>query len=113
VQETYCAAGFEHTSCPLWVIKRRTRIEHILSALPALATKERTFGIGSSVPEAAVSNRSKQTSYSITSSARCSRNQGKLSSSFFAVATLMTSRYLVASSIGRSAGLPPLRILSM
>jgi hypothetical protein len=28
---------------------RRTRIEHILSALPPLATEERTFGIGSSV----------------------------------------------------------------
>src|SRR5262245_16377305 len=41
--------------------------------------------------------------HSITSSARCSRNEGKLSSSFFAVATLMTSGYLVASSTGRSA----------
>jgi hypothetical protein len=29
---------------------RRTRIEHILSALPSMATEERTFGIGSSVP---------------------------------------------------------------
>ena len=38
---------------------RRTHIEHILSALPPLATEERTFGIGSSVPKAAVSNRSK------------------------------------------------------
>ena len=28
---------------------RRTRIEHILSALPQLATEDRTFGIGSSV----------------------------------------------------------------
>ena len=31
---------------------RRTRIEHILSALPPLTTEERTFGIGSFVPEA-------------------------------------------------------------
>jgi hypothetical protein len=30
-----------------WVKMRRTRIEHILSALPPLATEERTFGIGS------------------------------------------------------------------
>jgi hypothetical protein len=30
---------------------RRTRIEHSLSALPPLATEERTFGIGSSVPQ--------------------------------------------------------------
>src|ERR1700751_6348759 len=29
---------------------RRTRIGHILSALPPLTTEERTFGIGSSVP---------------------------------------------------------------
>jgi hypothetical protein len=35
---------------------RRTRIEHILCALPQLATEERTFGNGSSVPQAAVSN---------------------------------------------------------
>jgi hypothetical protein len=38
-------------------LMRRTRIEHILSALPPLATEERTFGIGSSVPNAAVSER--------------------------------------------------------
>jgi hypothetical protein len=50
---------------------RRTRIEHILSALPPLATEERTFGIGSSVPKPDVSNRSKQRGYSITSSALC------------------------------------------
>jgi hypothetical protein len=37
---------------PVWVKTRRTRIEHILSALPPLATEERTFGIGSSVPNA-------------------------------------------------------------
>jgi hypothetical protein len=30
---------------------RRTRIEHILSALPPLATEERTFGIASFVPK--------------------------------------------------------------
>ena len=35
---------------------RRTRIEHILSALPPLATEERTLGTGSSAPQAAVSN---------------------------------------------------------
>jgi hypothetical protein len=32
----------------------RTRIEHILSALPPLATEERTFRIGSSVPQAVI-----------------------------------------------------------
>ena len=38
--------------CGLGSKMRRTRVEHILSALPPLATEERTFGIGSSVPEA-------------------------------------------------------------
>src|SRR5262245_22354676 len=39
---------------------RRTRIEHILFALPPLATEERTFGIGSSVPESDIMHRSKR-----------------------------------------------------
>jgi hypothetical protein len=43
-----------------WVKMRRTRIEHILSALPPLATEEWTFGIGSSVPEKRRMHRSKQ-----------------------------------------------------
>jgi hypothetical protein len=47
---------------------RRTRIEHILSALPPLATEERTFGIGSSVPQAPVSSSSNR-AHSIISSA--------------------------------------------
>ena len=34
---------------------RRTRIEHMLSALPPIAAEERTFLIGSSVPKAAIS----------------------------------------------------------
>jgi hypothetical protein len=42
--------GISTGLCRLWVEMRRTRIEHILSALPPLATEERTFGIGSSVP---------------------------------------------------------------
>ena len=33
-----------------WVKMRRTHIEHMLSALPPIATEERTFLIGSSVP---------------------------------------------------------------
>jgi hypothetical protein len=34
----------------VWVKLRRTRPEHISSALPPIATEERTFRIGSSVP---------------------------------------------------------------
>jgi hypothetical protein len=44
---------------PLGVKMRRTRIEHILSALPPLTTEERTFGIGSSVPPSDQVHRSK------------------------------------------------------
>jgi hypothetical protein len=41
----------QRTAGPYIGVKmRRTRIEHILSALPPLATEERTFGNGSSVP---------------------------------------------------------------
>src|SRR5262245_43460905 len=41
----------QRTAGPYIGVKmRRTPIEHILSALPPLATEERTFGIGSSVP---------------------------------------------------------------
>jgi hypothetical protein len=47
-----CASGFQSGLCRLGVKMRRTRIEHILSALPPLATEERTFGNGSSVPQA-------------------------------------------------------------
>jgi len=42
--------SYECSRRPFRVKMRRTRIEHILSALPPLATEERTFGIGSSVP---------------------------------------------------------------
>jgi len=52
-------------------------------------------------------------SYSITSSARLSRFGDSVSPKAFAVLRLTTSRNLVASSTGRSAGFRPLRILSM
>jgi hypothetical protein len=45
------ALDVDQAECCLRVKMRRTRIEHILSALPPLATEKRTFGIGSSVPE--------------------------------------------------------------
>ena len=50
--------------------------------------------------------------HSITSSARCWRNQGTSRPSALAVLRLMTSSNLVGSSTGRSAGFAPLRILS-
>src|SRR5947207_812531 len=52
-------------------------------------------------------------SYSITSSARASSVGGIASPSAFAVLRLMTNRYLDACSTGSSAGLAPLRILSI
>jgi hypothetical protein len=50
--------------------------------------------------------------YSITSSARVRRDAGISRPSDFAVLRLMASRNLVGCSIGRSAGLAPLRIRS-
>src|SRR5215471_4198560 len=51
--------------------------------------------------------------YSITSSARASSVGGTVRPSAFAALRLMTSSNLVGCSIGRSAGLAPLKILSM
>src|SRR5262249_54364712 len=51
--------------------------------------------------------------YWISSSARASTEGGIVTPSAFAVFRLMTSSNLVGSSIGRSVGLAPLRILSM
>src|SRR5262249_36296522 len=51
--------------------------------------------------------------YSITSSARASTVGGIARPSAFAALRLMTNRYLEACSTGRSAGLAPLRILSI
>src|SRR5258705_1562617 len=51
-------------------------------------------------------------SYSITSSARTSKDGGTVRPSALAVLRLITSSYLVGCSTGRSEGLVPLRILS-
>jgi hypothetical protein len=61
------------------------------------------------VPKAAVSNRSKATPYSITSSAAASSVGGTVRLSILAVSALMTSSILLACTTGRSAGLAPLR----
>jgi hypothetical protein len=57
-------------------------------------------------------NGSRQTAYSITSSARASNVDGTSRLSNFAVLTLKTSRKMVGCSTGRSAGFAPRSILS-
>src|SRR4051812_30652134 len=52
------------------------------------------------------------TRYSITSSARCCRMSGTSSPSAFAVLRLTIISNLLGKLTGRSAGFPPLRILS-
>jgi hypothetical protein len=54
-----------------------------------------------------------RTNYSITSSARTKNDSGSVRPSAFAVLRLMVSWYFGACSTGRSAGLAPLRILSI
>src|SRR5262245_49232459 len=71
-----------------------------------VATKRRD------VPQAAVSNRSKPTLYSITSSARASSVGGISRPSTRAVLRLITSSNLVGACTGRSAGFSPLRMRS-
>ncbi len=63
--------------------------------------------------KAAVSRCNKPQLYSITSSARVSSIGGKVRPSTLAVFRLTTSTNFVGSCTGRSAGLRPLRILSM
>ena len=72
----------------------------------------------SSVPEFSYARRDPRVSgryiaYSITWSARCKSDWGIVRPRALAVLRLMTSSYLEACSTGRSAGLAPLRILSM
>ena len=50
--------------------------------------------------------------YSITSSARASKDGGRVRPSAFAVLRLITSSYLVGACTGRSAGFSPLRMRS-
>ena len=57
-------------------------------------------------------HRNNSRAYSMTLSARPRSGNGMLSPSVLAVFILITSSNLVACSIGRSAGLVPLRILS-
>ena len=88
----------------------------VMSATRPLFLRKQTF-----VPDLAMSrkcqnrpdDRSKQRRYSITSSARASTVAGTSRPSALAVLRLMTNSNLVGCSIGRSAGLAPLRILSM
>ena len=100
---------------------RRTRIEHILSALPPITTEERTFRIGSLGPigdiviaklltNHASPNRKEVTPYSITSSAAVSKPGGTSRPSALAVCRLMTNSNLVDCKTGRSAGFAPLTI---
>ena len=58
-------------------------------------------------------HRSTQLRYSITSSARSSTVGGTVIPSALAVLRLMINKNLVGKATGRSAGLAPLRILSM
>ena len=69
-----------HLRRPLRVKLRRTQPEHILSALPPLATEERTFGIGSFVPIATQCIAAG--GYSITSSAIATESSGQLRKKF-------------------------------
>ena len=77
--------------------------------------QQRTFvsAIGTSVSATSACEQSQQGNlYSINSSARASSVRGMIKPRALAALRLMTSSNLVACSIGRSAGLAPLRILS-
>jgi hypothetical protein len=75
-----------------------------------VSSKEVTAATNAPRPQAAVSNRSKQRSYSITASARATSVDGTPMPSAVAVARLITNSNLVGWMTGRSAGLVPLRM---
>src|SRR5262245_18159848 len=81
------------------------------SAHPHIADILGARRIRRDVPQAAVSNRSKQQCYSITSSAVASSVVGMERPSALAVFRLITNSNLVGRSIGRSAALVPPKIL--
>src|SRR5262245_17289369 len=92
---------------------KQTELHHAaMSALPPKADIERSDGDVRFVPTAAVSNRSKQLSYSISSSARSRNDSGTVRPIAFEVLRLTISSSLVGSWTGRSPGFAPLRILS-
>ena len=86
--------------------KRRFERAPTTSGLPRQADTSASVGMSQSVPATEVA------SYSITSSARASKEGGTVRPSALAVFMLITSSNLVGCSTGRSEGLAPLRILS-
>jgi hypothetical protein len=89
----------------LWGHQRTCWPLNRTSVLPPKADSSRTSGHVRFVPKQEV-----ERFYSKTSSARASSCGGTSIPSDFAVLRLMTSRYVEGCSIGRSAGLAPLRI---
>ena len=82
----------------------------MLSALPPLATGERTFRIGS--VKTGREQAQQGSPYSITSSARCRRNMGTSRPRAVAVLRLITSSNLTGACTGSSLGLAPLKMRS-
>ena len=111
-----CIAAKSHHACPRWVKTGKSRSEQMLSALPPLATGERTFWVGSFVPIAAVSRCSNMhmlpTTYSITSSAATISLSGTLRPSAFAVLRLIVNWTLTGSWTGSSLGFVPCKMRS-
>jgi hypothetical protein len=83
----------------MWVKTGKSRSEQMLSALPPLATGERTFWIGSFVPLPDQVHCGKKT-HSTTSSARTSSVCGISMPSDLAVLVLITKSYLVGACTG-------------
>ena len=99
-----------HTRGLLRVKLRRTQPEHILSALPPIATVGRTSQVGSFVPGTDSCIAANRIRYSIIPSATASSPGGKVRLSNFAACRLIMNSNLVARPTGRSAGFSPLRM---
>src|SRR5262249_13070373 len=101
---------FRYGSCATFsAVTARQRI----SAPPRKQTLIQRLGLGREVPLPDLSRCSELSKpYSMTSSARVSRDGGTVRPSALAVLRLITSSYLFGACTGRSAGFSPLRMRS-
>jgi hypothetical protein len=112
MQQTYCAAGFDpaHVRVGSITSHRHASNARGMSAMPPRATKS----VHRSDPPLRANrrhmHRSKDSRYSITSSAVASSLSGTARPSIRAVEALMTNSNLVGCTTGKSAGLAPLRM---
>jgi hypothetical protein len=110
LRETYCTAGFQCALCPLWV--KSGGDDRTMWPPMSASLRKRTIGgrpVKSALCHKATYALQQTAPYSITSSARPSREIGTVIPNALAVLRLITNSTLVVCCTGRSAGFSPFR----